>query len=168
MMKDKLKDFFASKAIITDEAMQAYLKGVEAVKESTNALNDIRTNFIHGGGISYDDFLRYEISTPDNPKPYSIGAYITIYRLPSSEPDTLLFDTIFNPPLGKEARLGWHYHKDMTEEVIQLEGTAEHDGKPLPPYSISVFQPGERHDYVMKEKGRCFVRFTKVEIKEEE
>lgn len=163
----KLTNLLIPKATISQEALLAYEQGLKAVKESNEALNNIRNTFIRGGVINFEQMNKYEISTAEDPKPYAIGRYCTAYRLDPSiffetSEEVIIFYSVFTPQEGQVSKFAWHTHEDCDEITTQLSGTAISMGKTLPPFSISKFKAGEKHDYIMNEMGTAITKFTKI------
>lgn len=117
--------------------------------------------FSQGGIVTWEQLATYRISTPDKPVGYPTGKNCLSFRLPDLE-GRMIFYTVCVAPEGEVGCFGWHHHPKTNETNIQLEGTAEHDGKPHPPFSVTVFPAGTPHDYILQPGGSLITVFEKV------
>ena len=125
------------------------------------AVEEMESAFSQGGPITWEQLATYEVSTADKPIGYPTGKHCVSYRLPDQD-GKMVFYTVCVAPPGEMGAFGWHWHPKTREVNTQLVGIAEHGGKYLPPFSVTSFAPGTRHDYHLPPMGSLLTCFEKI------
>lgn len=127
----------------------------------TAAIEEMERAFSQGGPITWEQLATYEVSTSERPIPYPTGKNCMSYRLPNQGPKMVFYTVCVAAP-GEMGSFGWHWHPKTRETNTQLVGEAIHDNMALPPFSVSTFAPGTRHDYHLPPLGSLLTVFEKV------
>jgi len=127
----------------------------------TAAIEEMESAFSFGGSITWEQLATYKFSTSDCPIGYPTGKHCVSYRLPDQE-GKMVFYTVCVAPPGEMGAFGWHWHPKTRETNTQLVGTAKHNGQGQPPFSVTTFGPGARHDYHLPPNGSLITVFEKV------
>lgn len=130
----------------------------ERIYEQVEAME---RNFAKGGAITWEQISTYQISTDEQPIGYPTGFNCMSYRLPDQD-GKMMFYTICVAPPGEKGSFGWHWHPKTKETNIQLVGTATHNASELPPFSVTIFKAGTRHDYILPPGGSLITIFEKL------
>ena len=152
-MIDRLKQLFGKEPDLV--AIRAQYDSIYEQIESMEA------NFTKGGPLTWEQLQTYQISTADKPIGYPTGKHCMSYRLPDQD-GKMMFLTLCVAPEGEKGAFGWHWHPKAKETNIQLLKNTEHHCRPLPPFSVTVFAPGDPHDYIVESGGGRITFFEKV------
>ena len=152
-MIDRIKKIFGP--TIDVEALRAQYADIYAT------IAEMEMSFTKGGPVTWEQLRSYEISTPERPIGYPTGHNCMSFRLPDIG-DSMVFYTKCVAPEGEFGSFGWHWHPKSRETNIQLEFTGEHHGKKLPPFSVTTFDPGTHHDYILPPGGSLITLFDKL------
>ena len=152
-MIQRLKDIFGKEPDLS--AIRAQYDGIYAQIEA------METNFTKGGPITWEQLSTYQISTPEAPVGYPTGKHCMSYRLADMD-GKMVFLTICVAPEGEVGSFGWHWHPKARETTTQLMKNAKHNGKKLPPFSVTTFEPGDPHDYIIDPGGALLTVFEKI------
>lgn len=152
-MIDRFKKLF--RPTVDIDAVRAQYADIYAT------IAEMELSFSKGGPVTWEQLGSYEISTPEKPIGYPTGVNCISYRLPDVG-NLRVFYTKCVAPKGERGSFGWHWHPKSRETNIQLEETGKHNGTPLPPFSVTKFEPGTKHDYILPPGGSLITLFEKV------
>jgi len=133
----------------------------EQYKEIYATIEEMELSFSKGGAITWEQLGTYEISTGERSIPYPTGKDCMSYRLPDQD-GKRVFYTVCVSNAGQYGQFGWHWHPKSKEINIQLVGIAKHNGELLAPFSVTVFEPGTKHDYILPSGGALITYFEKT------
>jgi quercetin dioxygenase-like cupin family protein len=159
-LKDTIKKYFLAIPNHKDLA-EKRKKLVEEVRAWEQDFSVVHNSFANGGVVTWAQMASYQVSMPNRPIGYPTGKNCLTFRLPDHD-KAMVFYTVCVAPKGEKGSFGWHKHPKCSETNIQLEGTAEHNGEVLPPFSVTVFPAGTEHDYILKPGGSLLTIFEKV------
>lgn len=133
----------------------------EKIEKIKAVVDEMELSFSKGGPVTWDQIGQYAISSPEKPIPYPTGNNCISYRLPDQD-GKRVFYTVCVAPEGEFGSFGWHWHPKSREINTQLVGTAKHNGVEYPPFSITTFEPGTKHDYILPPGGSLLTHFEKI------
>lgn len=123
-------------------------------------LQQMHREFSVGGTITWEQLQEYKVATAENPIGYPTGKNCLSFRLPDVN-GAMVFRTVCIAPPGETGSFGWHGHPSSYEMNVQIHGEGRHNGEDLPPYSVTLFPPGMKHDYELPPGGSLLTFFTR-------